>query len=238
MLKRIGRSGWVQEALGAGLAAYLRLVKGTNRFVLEPADMDAHVAGATPLIVGMWHGQHLMISFAWPKSIPRMAALISRSADGAVQAATLRRLGVLPIRGSGGEGDKARRKGGAPAALGLIHRLHEGFSVAMTADVPKNPRIAGAGIIAVAKLSGRPIAPTAVATSRRFDFRSRDRTSLGKPFGRGAVVVGDLIFVPADADAAEEERLRLRVQEALDDVHRRAYALVGGLDPGRDLRSQ
>ena len=46
---------------------------------------------------------------------------------------------------------------------------------------------------------GELIAPTAVVTSRRFDFNSWDRASVGKPFGRGAIVVGDLIRVPADA---------------------------------------
>ena len=235
MLKQIGRSRFVQEALGAALAGYLRLVRRTNRFILEPVDVDAHVAGNAPVIVGMWHGQHLMISYAWPKSIPRMAALISRSADGGVQAAALRNLGVAPVRGSGG-GGKSRGKGGVPATLQLLRHLKEGTSIAMMADAPKRARIAGPGIIAVAKLSGCPIAPTAVVTSRRFDFRSWDRASVGKPFGRGAIVVGDLIHVPKDVGAADEERLRLQVQDALDEVHRRAYALVGARDPGENLR--
>ena len=106
----------------------------------------------------------------------------------------------------------------------------------MTADVPKRPRVAGLGIVTLAKLSGRPIAPVAVVTSRRFDFRSWDRASLGKPFGRGAIVVGDVIRVASDADEAALEAARCAVQEGLDEVHRRAYALVGGRDPGAGLR--
>ena len=66
-----------QEALGLLLAGYLTLVRATNRFPRAPADIDAHIAGRTPVIVAMWHGQHLMMSFAWPKSIARMAAMIS-----------------------------------------------------------------------------------------------------------------------------------------------------------------
>ena len=61
--------------------------------------------------------------------------------------------------------------------------------------------------------------PTAVVTSRRFDFNSWDRASLGMPFGRGAIVVGDLIHVPADADDAAMEAARQAVQAGLDDVH-------------------
>jgi hypothetical protein len=227
---------FVQEAFGLLLASYLKLVQRTNRFVREPADLDAAIAGQTPLIVAMWHGQHLMISFAWPKSIPRMAALISRSGDGAGQAAALRRLGVTPVRGSGGRADRSRRKGGAPALRELWRQLERGASVAMTADVAKRARVSGLGVVTLARLSGRPIAPTAVVVSRRIDFKSWDRASLGMPFGRGAIVVGDLIRVPADADEAALEAARRQVEAALDAVHARAYAIIGGRDPGAELR--
>lgn len=224
----------MQETLGFLLAAYIGLVRRTNRFAVEPQDVDAAIAGQTPLIVAMWHGQHLMISFAWPRSIARMAALISRHGDGGVNAVALRHLGVRPIRGSGAGG--RRQKGGAPAMRGMLRALADGVSVAMTADVPKRARIAGSGIVTLARLSGRPIAPTAVVTSRRFDFNSWDRASLGKPFGRGAIVVGDLIHVAADADERAMEAARQAVEAGLDAVHARAYAKVGAADPGAGLR--
>jgi lysophospholipid acyltransferase (LPLAT)-like uncharacterized protein len=236
MLKRLGRMKFVQEALGFLLAAYIGLVRRTNRFTIEPPDLDAAIAGETPLIVAMWHGQHLMISFAWPRSIARMAALISRHGDGGVNAAALRRLGVTPIRGSGARSAGRRDKGGAPAMREMLRALADGVSVAITADIPKRARVAGEGIVLLAKLSGRPIAPTAVVTSRRFDFNSWDRASLGKPFGRGAIVVGALIHVAADADAETMARARDAVEAGLDAVHARAYGKVGAADPGADLR--
>jgi lysophospholipid acyltransferase (LPLAT)-like uncharacterized protein len=236
MLKRLGKTKLAQETLGFFLAIYIRLVQLTNRFACEPADIDLFIAGETPLIVAMWHGQHFMISFAWPKSIARMAALISRHGDGGANAAALRRLGVRPVRGSGGSGDRTRRKGGAPAMRELLRVLEEGTSIAMTADVPKRARVAGLGIVTLARLSGRPIAPVAVVTSRRFDFNSWDRASLGKPFGHGAIIVGDLIHVPADADEATMEARRKAVEAGLDEAHARAYAKVGARDPGAGLR--
>ncbi len=236
MLKRLGRMKFVQETLGLLLAAYIRLVRRTNRFVVEPADLDAAIAGQTPLIVAMWHGQHFMISFAWPRSIARMAALISRHGDGGVNAAALRRLGVAPIRGSGASTGARRRKGGVSAMREMLRALSSGASVAITADVPKRARVAGSGIVLLARLSGRPIAPTAVVTSRRFDFNSWDRASLGKPFGRGAIVVGDLIHVAGDADEQAMEVARKAVEAGLDAVHARAYAKVGAADPGSGLR--
>jgi lysophospholipid acyltransferase (LPLAT)-like uncharacterized protein len=236
MLKRLGRTKFVQETLGFLLATYVRFVRRTNRFTWEPADVDAAIAGQTPLIVAMWHGQHFMISFAWPRSIERMAALISRHGDGGVNAVALRRLGVQPIRGSGGRAERMRRKGGVPAMREMLRALSAGVSVAITADVPKRARVAGEGIVTLARLSGRPIAPTAVVTSRRFDMNSWDRASLGKPFGHGAIVVGDLIHVAPDADERAMEEARKAVEAGLDAVHARAYAKVGAADPGAGLR--
>jgi lysophospholipid acyltransferase (LPLAT)-like uncharacterized protein len=236
MLKRLGRMRLVQEALGFLLAAYIGLVRRTNRFVVEPANLDALVAGQTPVIVAMWHGQHFMISFARPRSIEKIAALISRHGDGGVNAAALRRLGVAPIRGSGARSRGKRHRGGALAMREMLRALADGASIAMTADIPKTARVASLGIVLLARLSGRPIIPAAVVTSRRFDFRSWDRASLGKPFGRGAIVIGELIRVARDADLEAMEEARKAVEEGLDAVHARAYARVGAVDPGAGLR--
>ena len=93
MFKRLARSRYGQEALGFLLASYLLLVQRTSRFVSAPADLESAFRSQTPAVGAMWHGQHLMLSFAWPRAIARVAALISRSGDGGMQAAALRRLG-------------------------------------------------------------------------------------------------------------------------------------------------
>jgi lysophospholipid acyltransferase (LPLAT)-like uncharacterized protein len=236
MVKRFWRMALVQESLAFLLVAYIRLVRRTNRFTVEPPDADAMIAENAPLIVAMWHGQHFMMTFAWHRSIARVAALISRHGDGGVSAAAHRRLGVIPIRGSGGRADRMRQKGGVAALREMLRALASGASVVITADVPKRARIAGEGIVTLARLSGRPIVPTAVVTSRRFDMKSWDRGSIGKPFGRGAIIYGELIRVAADADALALERARKAVEAGLDDVHARAYAKVGATDPGAGLR--
>ena len=236
MARRLGRSPLAQETIGFLLAAYLRFVKRTNRVTTAPADIDAAIAGQMPLIAAMWHGQHLMMPFARPVTMDRLAVLISRHEDAGAQASAALRLGITPIRGSGGPADRVYYKGGALAMRELMRQLESGVSVALTADVPKRARVAGLGIIALAKLSGRPIAPTAVAPGRRIEFNTWDRATLGLPFGRAAVVLGDLIRVPPDADDAAMEAARLSVERGLDEAHRRAYAMVGASDPGADLR--
>ncbi|MCO5092314.1 lysophospholipid acyltransferase family protein [Bosea sp. (in: a-proteobacteria)] len=226
-----------QETLGRLLAGYLRLVRRTNRIAFEPADIYDHVRPELPLIFAMWHGQHIMIPFARPEWMPA-CSLVSRHGDGGFNAVALRELGIGAIRGSGALGRKIREKGGASAFLAMMRRLAAGDTMVLTADVPKRARIVGPGIIALARASGRPIRAVAVVTSRRIDFKSWDRASIGLPFGRCAIVVGEPILVARDADEATQEAARLELQASLDDVHARGYALVGSRDPGAGLREQ
>ena len=226
-----------QETLGRLLAGYLRLVQRTNRIVFEPPDIYDHVRPDLPLIFAMWHGQHIMIPFARPDWMPA-CSLVSRHGDGGFNAVALRELGIGAIRGSGALGKKIREKGGASAFLAMVRRLASGDTMVLTADVPKRARIVGPGIIALARASGRPIRAVAVVTSRRIDFNSWDRASIGLPFGRCAIVVGEPILVARDADEATQEAARLAVQASLDDVHARGYAIVGSRDPGAGLREK
>jgi lysophospholipid acyltransferase (LPLAT)-like uncharacterized protein len=189
-----------------------------------------------PVIAAMWHGQHFMIHFA-KRPQDRAASLVSRSGDGEVNAIALRHLGIRAIRGSGARGRDVRKKGGISAMRGMLRALASGEMVVMTADIPKIARICGEGIVTLAQLSGRPIVPVAVVTSRRRDFRSWDRASLGLPFGRGAIVLGTPIHVARDADADALEAARQGVERELDAVHERAYALVGSRDPGAGIRA-
>jgi lysophospholipid acyltransferase (LPLAT)-like uncharacterized protein len=235
LLKRISRSRPVQEALGFLFARYLGLVHRTNRFVLEPPDAYDRIGPLMPVIAAMWHGQHFMIHFARRAQDPA-ASLVSRSADGEVNAITLRHLGVRAIRGSGARGRDPRDKGGAGALRAMLRALEAGEMVVMTADVPKIARVCGEGIVTLARLSGRPIVPVAVVTSRRVRFDSWDRASLGLPFGRGAMVIGDPVFVPREADTAALADARRRVEDGLDGVHARAYTLIGLTDPNAGVR--
>jgi len=231
-----GSSGFAGEALGLALAGYLRLVQRLNRFVVEPSDLDTCLGVHHPAVVAMWHGQHIMLPYARPPVMDKVRAMVSRHGDADLQAVALRRLGILPVRGSSAKGDRIREKGGARALIALRNELEMGATVAMTADVPKVARIAGLGIVTLGRISGRPIVPIAVVTSRRIDFKSWDRASVGLPFGRGAIVVGEPIRVAADAGPAAMETARLAVQDGLDAAHARAYALIGDVDPGAHLR--
>jgi lysophospholipid acyltransferase (LPLAT)-like uncharacterized protein len=233
LLRDVLRAGWFQQAIGFLAAEFLRLVWLTNRFSLQPPDVYAIVEPQMPLILAFWHGQHFMTPFA-RKPEHRAKVLVSRHRDGEFNAIAAARLGVGTVRGSGDHGSAFHRKGGVGAFKEMVRVLEEGINMALTADVPKRSRVAGLGIIMLARESGRPIVPCAMATSRFLRLRNWDRTTINLPFGRGALVGGEMIVVPPDADAAAMETARVRLETILNEVTRRAYAMVGRPDEAPD----
>jgi lysophospholipid acyltransferase (LPLAT)-like uncharacterized protein len=230
--RRLAQTPAVQKAIGIAAAEFLRLVWWTNRLVLEPADFYEAVEPDLPVIVGMWHGQHFMTPFF--SRGHRVKVLISRHRDGEINAAAARRLGVEPIRGSGDHGRRFDLKGGVAAFKTMLIALQDGYNVALTADVPKVSQVAGPGIVLLGRLSGRPIYPVAVATSRRITLENWDHSAVNLPFGTVAIVVGEPVRVPGDADEAMLEKCRIAVEQQLKQVTARAYAIVDRKDRHAD----
>jgi lysophospholipid acyltransferase (LPLAT)-like uncharacterized protein len=223
-LTRIAYSPAFQAAAGAAAAWYLRLVWSTSRVTLEPADIYETVE--MPAIVALWHGQHYLAPFIKRSPEQRAKVLISRHRDGEINARAARRLGIGTIRGSGAHNGEFHRKGGAAAFSEMLDALRDGYNVALTADVPKVARVAGLGVVKLAQHSGRSIYPVAIATSRRLELDSWDRSALNLPFTRLAMVAGRPIAVARDLDDAALQAARAAVEDELNRVTARAYALV------------
>jgi lysophospholipid acyltransferase (LPLAT)-like uncharacterized protein len=225
--RNVMRSSWVQRALGVLAAEYLRFVWLTTKFSYQPADVYDRVLPHQPLILAFWHGQHFMTPFIKNKKEYRAKVLISRHRDGEFNAIAAERLGIGTIRGSGDHGGAFHRKGGVGAFREMVQALQDNWNVATTADVPKRARVAGLGVIMLARESGRPIMPFAMVTSRYIRLKNWDSTTINLPFGRGAVVGIDAVTVPPDADAETMEKLRQQVETYLNEATRLAYAMVG-----------
>ena len=230
--RQILRSELVQRAAGYIAAGFLRLVWATNRFKFEPDDIYGLVEPQMPVILAFWHGQHFMTPFIKRKH-HRAKVLISKHRDGEFNALAAEHLGVGTIRGSGDHGGAFNRKGGVGAFREMVRALEDNCNIALTADVPKRSRIAGLGIIMLARESGRPIMPFAMATSRYIQLNNWDRTTINLPFGRGVLIGGEPIVVPPDADSATMEALRLQLEQTLNDVTERAYVAVGRPGEGK-----
>jgi 3-deoxy-D-manno-octulosonic-acid transferase len=213
------------------LSGLVKTVKATSRTVHEPPDLIPRLREQAPFIMAMWHGQFLMLGDLNTREF-KVAAMVSRHGDGDVVTGVLKKFGISAIRGAGA-GERKRDRGGVYALRASVRALQDGSIVAMTADVPPTrPRHAGNGIVMLARLSGRPIIPVAAATSRFLVLNSWSKATVNLPFSTFAVVAGEPMFVASDADEYAIEIARQKVQNSLNYVTERAYALAGSRDAG------
>lgn len=216
---------------GRLVARYVKFVYQTSRVVSEPADTGAFAKANHPFILAMWHGQFMMLP-AVDRGRTRVRSMVARHGDAELIGQVLDYFDMPMIRGAGA-GGRQRDRGGAQALREAVRTLAGGDGVAMTADIPPGPaRVAGTGIVTLARMSGRPVMPVAVATRRYKSFDTWSRMTLNLPFNRLAVVAGGPILVARDADEDEQERARLAIQDELNRVTARAYELAGA-DPKR-----
>ena len=219
LVQRIG-SVLIHWALGA--------VWRTNRDNGTSTDWETLLDGEWPAIFALWHGQHLLVPYAGPHD-RRFTTLVSRSTDAEINARVIKLAGYEVIRGSGGrESRVVAGKGGVRALFAMRDALQQGTSVVMIADISKGEtRVAGEGIVALARISGRPIVPVALATSRSIVLeKTWDKTTINLPFGRRSARLAPPIYVPAKASKEEMEEARARVTAELNRVTEEAMRAV------------
>ena len=225
----LAESRFAKGAIASLFAQTLRFIRLTNSLAKGSASISGGEYGhLEPGIIALWHGQHILAPVFYPKGRP-LVAMVSRSADAELNALVVEKFGIEAVRGSGGrENSRHLDKGGAKALIALKKALMSGKNVAMIADIPHGtPRDAGLGIVLLARLSGRPILPAAITTSRRKVLeRSWDKTTINLPFGRSSIVVGEPVFVPANADDAEMERKRQELTNSLNAATAKARLLA------------
>lgn len=228
MLKRARQSKTGVWLLAWFISSYIRFVRATSSIVRDPADTDAKLLSHQPIIFAMWHGQMMMIPTIKPRTEDLdVQIMVARHMDAEVIAQTLRCFGMNLIRGTGA-GNSGKDKGGAAALRAALKWLKRGSTVALTADMHPGPgKKAGMGIITIAKLSGQPIVPCAVVTSRRITLNTWNTFTINLPFSKLGIVVGDPIAISRDLDEEGAQAARQAVEDGLNKVTERAYELVG-----------
>jgi lysophospholipid acyltransferase (LPLAT)-like uncharacterized protein len=215
-LERLG----VALAVGAGrlgvhlLGATLRLAE-SNRDVVERL-----WAAGSPVIYTTWHGRMLMFPYFYGR-LRCVHVLASRSRDGELVSRLARAFGFQAVRGSSSRG--------ATAALRALARLlrEERAEVAVVPDGPRGPRhVAQPGVVLLAKLGHAPIVPLGFGASRATVLETWDAFHLPHPFARVAVVFGEPLLVPADADRETLEAARQQLEATLHRVTAEAERLA------------
>jgi 3-deoxy-D-manno-octulosonic-acid transferase len=221
----------VHAAIGSLLARYISFVGNSSRQRQDVAVRFDEHSHHHPCIVTMWHGQFLLLPLI---KYPGFEAdvMLARHGDAEILGHTLRRFGINLIRGAGAAG-RGKDRGGGHAYRAAVQTLREGRTVAMTADVPgAEARQAGLGVVMVARQSGRPILPMAIATSRYIAFNTWSRMTLNLPWSDLGFAIGDPVHVPRDATPEALEACRLAVENSLNRATELAYERAHG-NPAR-----
>jgi 3-deoxy-D-manno-octulosonic-acid transferase len=211
---------------GRSLARLIRHIARTSDLTLDPPNLHEYLGRQHPVILAMWHGQFMLLPLLQQHAVT-VKAMVARHGDAELIGEALRQFDIELIRGAGA-GDRKRDRGGATALREAVRALAEGTTVAMTADVPPGPaRISGTGIVTLARMTGRPIIAVAAASSRYTSFDTWSRMTLNLPHSKLALVAGEPIFAPRDADEAALEAVRQKIEQQLNRVTNRAYEIVG-----------
>jgi lysophospholipid acyltransferase (LPLAT)-like uncharacterized protein len=155
----------LRERLVLGLAprlatALIRVLRRLMRFEYRRPEIVREMAArGERFILAFWHGQMLMMPYAYPGA--RISILISEHRDGELIARTMQRLGFAVTRGS-------TTSGGARALRRLVRLARRGHDVAITPDGPRGPRHrVQRGVVELARLTGLPIVPVAFGASKK-----------------------------------------------------------------------
>jgi lysophospholipid acyltransferase (LPLAT)-like uncharacterized protein len=221
---------WLVALVGALGAALLRLLGATWRVRREGPDP---FQSGGPFVGAIWHGGMLIAASLWRDR--GLAVVVSRSRDGDLIAAVLRRLGFA----GGPRGSSSR--GSTEALRGGVRSLEQGTVVAMLVDGPLGPREAfKPGAIAMAAAAGVPLVSVGLAARPAVRFRSWDRTILPLPFARVVCRYGPAERLPKSPEGDELERLRERAELSLHELTRDCDRQLGrperALDPGISTR--
>ncbi len=226
--KRVLGTSPGQAAFGFLAAQYVRLVNLTTKWrrINDRVIPDLLGQGRSIIFV-TWHGRLMMVPIAWPGGRP-VHLLVSRHGDGELIARAMGHFGMVTVRGSTHRPERERDKGGSAALREMLVSLKQGHSIGITPDGPRGPAMQlGAGVIALARLSGAPIVPLAVCTGRYHALGTWDRFHFALPFSKGAMVFGEPITIERKIDGPAREAARRQVEAALMEVTERADRLTG-----------
>jgi hypothetical protein len=231
MLKSLIGNPVVQFLIGRTIGLCMLLVGWTtrwrlvNRAAVEPFWADPKAR----LVCCIWHGRFSLVHKLWAfgPGLPKAKFLISRSREGGIVAHVSQTVGADVIRGSAAK--RSQQKGGVEATFEMIRHIDGGGVIGMTPDGPRGPRMrAKMGPVQIAKMAQAPLMPLAWSTNNRRVLKSWDRMIIPFPFGRGVLIWGDPIPAPSpNADAAEMERVRARLEQELNRLSAEADRLAG-----------
>ena len=162
------------------------------------------------IILAFWHGRIFMATYYFRNQ--GIVVLTSQNRDGEYIARVIQRFGYGVARGSS-------TRGSHRATAEALRAMTRGNDVGITMDGPRGPRyVAKRGAAYLAKKSGNPVLPFSVSVEKKWVTRSWDHFQIPKPFSRATILIGDPIFVDAEANEEQMRRFEDNIQRALDEL--------------------
>src|SRR5690242_3104438 len=180
--------------------------------------LDAIRAAGHQPVMAFWHGRILPATYYFRRR--GIVVITSENFDGEWIAGIIERFGYGTARGS-------TSRGARKALLQLTREMAAGRAAGFTLDGPRGPaRVAQAGAVWLAKITGNPVLPFHLEASRHWSLNSWDRTQIPKPFATVALAVGEPVEVPSDATDEGLEAARGEVEARLKALEQRARDLL------------
>ncbi len=189
----------------------IKTLGATSRFNVRGMENHDSIlrAGKIPIYT-FWHDRIFLGTYFWRKR--GIVVMTSKSFDGEYIARFIQRFGYGAIRGSSS-------RGGSRALVEMIKALRAGLPMAFSIDGPRGPRYeAKLGPIILAKKTGNPLLPFIVEPKSFWQARSWDKMHVPKPFTRALLIIGEPIYVAADATADEVSAKLTELQSSLDEL--------------------
>lgn len=203
------RFAWLARLMGRAMALYVRLVAATAR-------TSGPRVAQEQLIWAIWHESNLAMAVAALALRDDPAAIVftTRGFRGIVMNAMLHGIGcgavTVPPEGSAGRAEAAS------VSRTMARLTRDGWSVLASCDGPFGPaRVAKPGVLIVARESGLPVQPWAIAVLPPWRLRRRwDRQLVPVPFCRIRVMEGTQLII------GPRERIKPRLQELQAELDR------------------
>ena len=182
----------------------IRFLRLTCRAQAENDPRARLLENGQPYIIAALHAHQIPLSAFGD---PNTGTLVSRSKDGELIALTLKKLGIVPFRGSAG----VRSKGGVSAFRGLVNHVNEGNPAAIIVDGPKGPRgVVRPGVASLSQKTMAPVVPVCFVSKWRVILGSTwDRTQFPIPFSKMVCMFAEPIY-PQDGESVEDYTRRIQ----------------------------
>ncbi len=169
------------------LVSFFKILSRKKYHNLENREKAKQMSPHGNYIMAVWHNN--LVSCILNAETP-MVSMTSRSKDGTIAADTAKKFNIYSARGSSS-------RGGKEALLDMVKHINEThYNAGLTVDGPRGPvHEPKPGIFKVAQLTGCPILPYCVISTRRKEFRSWDKLRLPLPFGTMHIIYGEPYFI-------------------------------------------